>query len=71
VTSTETPHLIHPGAVNGARDFIAAVTVSTDAIDHVFVGIQAGVLEDNFDGICCEPSGTVKSQEQDVTSERN
>ena len=71
VTSTETPHLIHPGAVNGARDCIAAIMVSTDAIDHVVVGIEAGVLEINFDGICCEPSATLKSQEQNVTNERN
>ncbi len=28
-------------------------------------------LRINFDGICCEPSGTVKSQEQNVTNERN
>ena len=48
MTSTETPHLIHPGAVNGARDCIAAIMVSTDAIDHVFVGIEAGVLEDKL-----------------------
>lgn len=71
MTSTETPHLIHPGAVNGARDCIAAIMVSTDAIDHLFVGIEAGVLEDKLRWDLLRPSATVKSQEQNVTSERN
>ena len=71
MTSTETPHLIHPGAVKGARDCIAAIMVSTDAIDHVFVGIEAGVLEDKLRWDLLRPSGTVKSQEQNLTSERN
>ena len=48
MTSTKTPHLIYPGAVNVARDCTAAIMVSMDAIDHVFVGIQAGVLEDKL-----------------------
>ena len=34
-------------------------------------GSKSECLRINFDGICCEPSGTMKSQEQDVTSERN
>jgi hypothetical protein len=45
--------------------------VSTDAIDHLFVGIEAGVLEDKLRWDLLRPSATVKSQEQNVTSERN
>ena len=59
MTSTETPHSIHPGAANGARDCIAAIIVSMDAIDHSLSGSKPECLRINFDGICCEPSGTV------------